>query len=82
MSAYDDWVTVYRPQLPSAESIVPYIRRADAARFYANRGPLVRELEDRLAEAIGQSPRGGADHLDRDLGDRGRDSCHRRPGNA
>lgn len=51
--ASDDWIVVYRPQLPPAEAVAPYIRESDAARFYSNRGPLVRRLEARLAAAFG-----------------------------
>src|SRR6185312_798863 len=43
-------VSVARPLLPSAEAIAPYLRRIDANRWYANLGPLVLELESRLAE--------------------------------
>jgi len=37
------------PDLPRAEELLPYLRRIDAARWYTNFGPLVRELEARLA---------------------------------
>ena len=49
----DDWVSVYRPLLPPADAVAAYIRQSDAARFYANRGPLVCQLEARLSEAFG-----------------------------
>ena len=42
-------VPVLRPLLPTAEQIRPYLERIDAARFYTNFGPLVIELEERLA---------------------------------
>ena len=42
-------VGVARPLLPTAEAIEPYLRRIDANRWYANLGPLVLELEERLA---------------------------------
>lgn len=54
MTSDTDWIAVYRPELPPAEAIAAYLRRCDAARFYSNRGPLVRELEARLAAAFGQ----------------------------
>lgn len=44
-----DFVYVCRPQLPEAEAIAAYIRQIDASRHYSNRGPLVRQLEERLA---------------------------------
>jgi dTDP-4-amino-4,6-dideoxygalactose transaminase len=40
---------VARPKLPPAEALLPYLRRIDAARIYANWGPLNTELEARLA---------------------------------
>ena len=36
------------PDLPRADALAPYLARIDAARWYSNFGPLVRELEDRL----------------------------------
>ncbi|HEY5412907.1 MAG TPA: DegT/DnrJ/EryC1/StrS family aminotransferase [Caulobacteraceae bacterium] len=43
-------VGVARPLLPALEALEPYLRRIDANRWYANLGPLVLELEGRLAE--------------------------------
>jgi dTDP-4-amino-4,6-dideoxygalactose transaminase len=43
-------VPVARPRLPSAEAILPYLQRIDDARWYSNFGPLVTELEQRLAD--------------------------------
>lgn len=40
---------VCRPRLPTADRLLPYIARIDAARWYSNYGPLVLELEHRLA---------------------------------
>ena len=40
---------VARPRLPSADDILPYLRRIDEARWYSNFGPLLTELELRLA---------------------------------
>lgn len=54
MTSDTDWIAVYRPELPPADAIAAYLRRCDAARFYSNRGPLVRDLEVRLAAAFGQ----------------------------
>src|SRR5947209_1621371 len=43
-------VPALRPKLPSAERLLPYLRRIDANRVYANWGPLVEELEFRIAD--------------------------------
>jgi dTDP-4-amino-4,6-dideoxygalactose transaminase len=51
-------IAVAQPLLPPAEAIVPYLRRIDASRIYSNVGPLVRELQDRLAAKLGL-PSGG-----------------------
>lgn len=42
-------IPVLRPRLPSAECILPYLRRIDDAGIYSNYGPLAREFADRLA---------------------------------
>ena len=47
-----DAIPVMRPQLPSADRLLPYLRRIDATRTYSNHGPLVRELERRLARSL------------------------------
>ena len=36
------------PDVPTADQILPYLRRIDEAKWYSNSGPLVRELEGRL----------------------------------
>ncbi len=41
---------IARPRLPDADQILPYLRRIDDARQYANFGPLNSELEQRLAD--------------------------------
>jgi dTDP-4-amino-4,6-dideoxygalactose transaminase len=51
-------IPVLRPQLPSAERLLPYLRRIDGARIYSNWGPLSAELEARLAERLGVPARG------------------------
>ena len=51
-------VPAFRPRLPCAERLLPYLRRIDAARLYSNRGPLVDELERRLARLTGAPPHG------------------------
>ncbi len=46
-------IPVCRPLLPNATTLTPYLSRIDAARYYSNFGPLVSELESRLAAHIG-----------------------------
>ena len=46
-------VPVLHPLLPSTDRLVPYLRRIDASRIYTNYGPLVCELEQRLAAHFG-----------------------------
>jgi dTDP-4-amino-4,6-dideoxygalactose transaminase len=50
-------VPIARPRLPTRAAIAPYLDRIDDARWYANNGPLVRELDARLAARLG----GGAE---------------------
>lgn len=42
-----------KPKLPSADALYPYLQRMDENRFYTNFGPLVNELEQKLADWIG-----------------------------
>ena len=42
-----------RPQLPSAERLLPYLQRIDATRIYSNFGPLALEFGERLADHFG-----------------------------
>jgi dTDP-4-amino-4,6-dideoxygalactose transaminase len=46
-------IPVYRALLPRTPTIVPYLERMDAKRWYTNRGELVQLLEARLGERIG-----------------------------
>lgn len=48
-------IPVMRPQLPTAEELLPFLRRIDETRYYTNFGALLRELEARLAEFYGVS---------------------------
>lgn len=48
-------VPLLLPELPTFEAIVPYLRRIDATRCYSNFGPLVRELESRIATSFSGS---------------------------
>lgn len=43
------------PQLPTIEALEPYLRRIDSHRWYSNFGPLVNELESRLAKKFEES---------------------------
>src|SRR6266478_4083507 len=43
-------IPVLRPRLPPAERLLPYLGRIDATRVYSNHGPLVSDLERRLAD--------------------------------
>ena len=46
-------IPIARPRLPTADAIGPYLERIDEARRYTNYGPLVTELEARLAARLG-----------------------------
>src|SRR6202041_975237 len=50
----DRRIPIARPRLPTRAAIAPYLDRIDAARWYANHGPLVREPETRLAARLGE----------------------------
>lgn len=49
-------VLAYRPRLPGAQQLLPYLGRIDSTRIYSNHGPLVAELEQRLGAALGLGP--------------------------
>lgn len=46
---------VLRPRLPTADKLHPYLKRIDAARWYTNGGPVLREFEQKLANHFGVS---------------------------
>jgi len=48
-------IPVARPRLPAASDVMPYLERIDASRWYSNGGPLVCELEARIAQRFGVS---------------------------
>jgi dTDP-4-amino-4,6-dideoxygalactose transaminase len=48
-------IPVMRPRLPTAEKLVPYIKRIDQSRIYANFGPPLAELEERSAGNLARS---------------------------
>ena len=41
------------PDMPTADDLLPYLRRIDAARIYVNNGPLVQKLQARLEQMTG-----------------------------
>jgi dTDP-4-amino-4,6-dideoxygalactose transaminase len=44
---------VAKPRLPKAETLLPFLKRIDAARYYTNYGSLNAEFEARLAARVG-----------------------------
>lgn len=42
-------IKLLQPKMPTADQLLPYLRRIDEARWYSNFGPLVMRLEDRLS---------------------------------
>lgn len=48
----DAIIPVLRPQLPTADRLLPYLHRIDARRIYSNWGPLVCEFERRIADYL------------------------------
>ncbi|HLJ21220.1 MAG TPA: DegT/DnrJ/EryC1/StrS family aminotransferase [Stellaceae bacterium] len=50
-------VPTFRPRLPAAETLLPFLREIDAHRWYSNFGPLNRRFESALAEHF-RAPRG------------------------
>lgn len=46
-------IKVLIPDMPSVDALLPYLRTMDMSRVYVNNGPLVQELEARLAEMLG-----------------------------
>lgn len=53
VSAQPSRLPAFRPLLPDAEQLLPYLRRIDAARVYSNHGPLVAELQQLLGLRLG-----------------------------
>ncbi|MDX2263502.1 MAG: DegT/DnrJ/EryC1/StrS family aminotransferase [Hyphomicrobiales bacterium] len=45
-----------RPLLPSADALLPYLRRLDESRWYSNHGALARTLSARLTERFALAP--------------------------
>jgi len=46
-------IPAFRPQLPPAEALAPYLRAIDEGRRYSNQGPLVSALQGRLTDTFG-----------------------------
>ena len=43
-------ISIFRPKLPVADLVFPYLQSIDESNIYSNRGPLVRGLEARYAQ--------------------------------
>jgi dTDP-4-amino-4,6-dideoxygalactose transaminase len=50
-------LAVARPRLPAADAVLPYLQRIDTVRWYSNFGPLLCEMETRLAARFGVGAR-------------------------
>lgn len=53
-SKHQDIVPVLKPLLPDETALRPLLREIDASRRYANHGPLLQRLEDRLCRHFGR----------------------------
>jgi dTDP-4-amino-4,6-dideoxygalactose transaminase len=51
-AAVRERIPLMMPSLPTADELLPYLRRIDAARWYSNFGPLVSEFESRIAASF------------------------------
>ncbi len=51
-----DVIPVYRPRLPSADALRPYLESIDQTRCYSNHGPLERRFAAALSATIGSQP--------------------------
>ncbi|MBP2230098.1 dTDP-4-amino-4,6-dideoxygalactose transaminase [Azospirillum agricola] len=49
-------LTVFRPRLPTADRLLPYLRSIDANQWYTNRGPLLARFERALADHFAVTP--------------------------
>src|SRR5260221_6861169 len=48
-----DPIPVYRPRLPSADALRPYLTILDRTRWYSNNGSLERQFAARLSRLLG-----------------------------
>lgn len=51
-AAVRERIPLMMPSLPTADELLPYLRRIDAARWYSNFGPLVSEFESRITASF------------------------------
>ena len=51
-AAVRERIPLMMPALPTADDLLPYLRRIDANRWYSNFGPLVSEFESRIAASF------------------------------
>lgn len=49
-------IAVFRPKLPAADRILPYLRLIDGNRWYTNNGPLLARFEQALADHFAVTP--------------------------
>ncbi len=52
MTTQNPRIPLMRPLLPTADALLPYLRRIDQARWYSNFGPMVNAFEERLAKSL------------------------------
>jgi hypothetical protein len=50
-------IKVLQPSMPTADDLLPYLREMDASRVYVNQGPLVRRLEAKIGDWVGNPAR-------------------------
>ncbi len=53
MRGVNSQIVLMRPELPDAETLLPYLRQIDSTQVYTNFGPLLHRFEQRLAKALG-----------------------------
>lgn len=51
-----NYLPIFRPRLPAAQEILPFLLRIDKAQRYTNGGALVRELENEIGIHLGMPP--------------------------
>lgn len=49
-------IPIARPRMPKVDALLPWLRQIDDNRNYTNFGPLVSQLENRLAARVGADP--------------------------
>ncbi|KQM18278.1 DegT/DnrJ/EryC1/StrS family aminotransferase [Novosphingobium sp. Leaf2] len=53
LQAAERHLLAFKPQLPSTDALIPYLRQIDQSRIYSNYGPLVLTLQSRLQDLFG-----------------------------